>query len=156
MDASLVDDDSASTVLRGLERERGRAFNEKEYQEMRQSVIDELARGPRVRVSLLLTFGVVGLILLSLTLLGVVLAFAEEPEYTLAGAGAVALGVWAYLLRSYLRGVREQSRLSRSERLAEIKQLRQDSLISQQEYDHLFAALHSSRGLREKPAERAL
>ena len=51
-----IDEDSAVNVLRQLEEERGKMFNEAEYQEMRRTVLDEIAHGARLRPFTIFTF----------------------------------------------------------------------------------------------------
>lgn len=141
-----VADDSPIVVLRSLEADRGSIFTEAEYREMRETVIEELARGPRPRFSLLITFGVIGLLLLAVTVIGFAIVFQGIiPDCTLGIVGLCALGVWGYLLRSYLRVVREQSSRSLRERLAELEELQVQKLISQAEYDRIYATIHMGR-----------
>jgi len=144
-----VEDDSPSTVLRWLEVERGSILTEREYQEMRETVIEELARGPHCRLSILITFGVVGLLLLVVTIIGLAIAVRRVvPDYTLGLVGLCALGAWAYALRSYVQAVRTHSRRSLGERLAELEGLHRENLITQAEFDRIYAAVHMSRGSR--------
>jgi hypothetical protein len=139
-------DDSATVVLRSLEQERGTVFTEKEYREIRESVIEELARGPRPRRSLLVTFGVIGLLLLSLTVTGFYIVGRQMVhDYTLAIVGLCALGVWGYLLRGYLKTLKLHAQRSVRERLAELEELRGHRLLSQDEVDRVYAAIHMGR-----------
>jgi hypothetical protein len=141
-----TEDDSPTVVLRSLEQERGTIFSNEEYQQMREAIIEELARGPKPRLSLLLTFGFIGLLLLALTVIGFALVWrGMVADVTLGIVGVCALGVWAYLLRGYLAAVRKQSSRSLGERLAELEELRVQRLISQIEYEHILAAIHMGR-----------
>jgi hypothetical protein len=144
----LEDHDSAVTLLQELEKERGTVFTEKEYHEIRESVLEELTRGPKARLSLLVTFGVIGLLLLILTVVGFYIVHREMVhDYTLALAGLCALGVWGFLLRGYLRSVDKHNLRSLPERLGELEELRARQLLTQEEFDRISAAIHISRGV---------
>jgi hypothetical protein len=144
---NLADDDSAKAVLASLERERGALFTPKEYAEMRNVVLQELARGPQFKRSILVTFGVIGFFLVVMTVLGIALLAQDMvPDPMLAVAGLAGLWMWGYLLRAYVRSIRQQALLSLDERLAELKGLRAENLITQEEYDRIYAAIHTTRG----------
>src|SRR5438034_10083432 len=103
-----LDDDSAVAVLQQLAEERGQLFSEKEYQEMRRSVVEELALGARRRPFTLLTFAVVGMALLGLLTAGLIThAQDQSGELALALVSGLALAVAAYLFWSYLRGIHQ-------------------------------------------------
>ena len=148
-----ADSDSAKEFLESLERERGtRLLSETDYQELREWILQELERGPHLRLSTLLTFGVVGLILFGFLLVGLAMWMNHSTfDWLLAVSSASCLLLWGYLLRRYITGVREQSRMSLQERLAELEELRHSNLISQVEFEQIYAALHMSRGV---PPER--
>lgn len=145
-DTPLEADDSPVAVLQGLEEDRRTILTEKEYQEMRQAVLEELSRGPRCRPTIVATFIVVGLTLFVLTVIGVALwAHGTVPDLMLPVVAGVALAVWIYLLRGYLKSARDHAALSIDRRLAELEELRVRQLISQEEYDRIYAAIHMSR-----------
>jgi len=145
-DAALEADDSPVAVLQGLEEDRRTILTEKEYREMRQSVLDELCRGPRCRPSTVATFLVVGLLLFVLLVIGLALWIDRQvPDLMLPGVTAAALVAWAYLLRGYVKAVRQNAALSINRRLAELEELRARQLITREEYDRIYAAIHMSR-----------
>lgn len=145
-DAPLEADDSPVAVLQGLEEDRRTILTEQEYQEMRQAVLDELSRGPRCRPSIVVTFIVVGLTLFILTVIGLALwAHGTVPDLMLPLVAGAALAVWVYLLWGYLKSVRDHAALSIHRRLAELEQLRLRQLITREEYDRIYAAIHMSR-----------
>ena len=150
-----ADSDSAKDFLQSLERHRGsRLLDEADYQEQRAWILLELQRGPHLRVPTLVTFGVVGLILFGFFLIGLAMLLNRgAAEWLLAASSGCCLLWWGYLLWRYVSGIREQSRMSLQERLAELEELRSCHLISQQEYEQIYAALHMSRGV---PPERGL
>src|SRR5687767_9793365 len=101
--AERLDDDSAVALLRHLEEERGKMFTEAEYREMRDTVLDELAHGARVRPFTLFTFGIVALGLFVMFLIGVINASSKAAgDYTLATISAVALLAAGYFFWSCL------------------------------------------------------
>lgn len=140
--------DSARAILESLAQDRGtRLLPEEDYQEMRSAILQELADGPRLRGSMLVTFAAVGLLLLAFLGIGVAMALRHGPaEVVLIGAATVSLGFWGWLLRQYLVSVRDQARMSIRARLAELEELRGHQLISQAEYETIFAAIHMTRG----------
>ena len=148
-----ADSDSAKDFLQSLERHRGtRLLEEADYQEQRAWVLLELQRGPHLRVSTLVTFGVVGLILFGFFLIGLGgLVNRGAAEWLLATASGCCLLWWGYLFWRYVSGIREQSRMSLQERLAELEELRSSNLISQHEYEQIYGALHMSRGVPPEP-----
>jgi hypothetical protein len=145
--------DSAREFLESLERERGtKLLSESDYHELRRWVLLELEKGPHLRTSTLLTFGVVGLILFGFFVIGLaMLASHGTLDWLLAASSGCCLLLWGYLLWRYIAGVREQSRMSLQERLAELEDLRQNHLISQEEFEQIYAALHMSRGVPPQP-----
>lgn len=150
--AGLEVDDSPVTVLQELERERGTLFTETEYREMRDVVIEELARGPKPRVTLLVTFGVIGLLLFILTVIGFyIVARQVVHDFTLAIVGLCALGVWGHLLRGYLKTLKMYAQRSVRERLAELEELRTHRLLTQAEVDRIYASIHMGRDLIGRP-----
>jgi len=142
-----IPDDSAIAAFRWLEEGRGDFLSQAEYQKLRKAVVEELARGPSAPLFTLLTFGTVGLLLLGLLLLGIIVLGHDAREYLLALASMGALAVWSYLFWSYLRGIRQQSRVSLDKRLAELEELRSQGLISREEYDYIRAGILISRQL---------
>ncbi len=150
--AGLEVDDSPVAVLQELERERGALFTEKEYREMRDAVIEELARGPKPRRSLLVTFGVIGLLLFILTVIGFyIVARQMVHDYTLAIVGLCSLGVWGHLLRGYLKTLKLHAQRSVRERLAELDELRAHCLLTQAEVDRIYASIHMGRDIIGRP-----
>jgi hypothetical protein len=138
--------ESNRALLVALARDRTTVLTEKEYRELRDAVLRELARGPRLEWSLLTTFSVIGLLCLGLMVLGIVLFVRKVmPDVTLALASACALAIWAFVFRSYLRDVRERSGRALAERIAEIQQLREANLITLAEHDRIYAAIMMSR-----------
>ncbi len=113
---------------------------------MRRAILDELARGPHLRVSTLVTFGVIGLLLCGFLVVGIgMLVHHGAAEWLLVTASSSCLLLWGWLLRSYVAGVRSQARMSIQERLAEIEDLHLHGMISREEFDDLYAAILSSR-----------
>jgi len=147
------DSDSAKDFLLSLEKNRGTALlNEADYQEQRALVLLELRRGPHLRVSTLVTFGVVGVMLFGFLLIGLAMLLNRGAvEWLLATSSGCCLLWWGYLLWRYVSGIRAQSRMSLQERLAELEDLRRNNLISQAEYEEIYAALHMSRGVPPQP-----
>ena len=141
------DSDSAREFLESLARDRGtKLLPEQDYQEMRRAILDELARGPHLRTATLFTFGVVGLLLFGLLLVGLAMWTQGGPAdwlLTVSSGGCLIICVW--FLQRYIVGIREQSRMSVQERLTEVEELRRHQLISQSEYEEIYAAIHSSR-----------
>jgi len=147
--ASLAVPDSARTILESLERDRGsHLLPEAEFQSARQLVLTELAEGPRPARSTLLTFGAVGVLLATCFAIGLFMLTNPnwiDPWLALAAGGGLI--AWGYLLRSYLVSMREQAQMSLQERLHELEELRAHQLLTQDEYEHIYAALHISRGV---------
>jgi len=143
------DSDSAREFLESLERQRGsRLLNETDYRELRGWVLMELEKGPHLRIPTLLTFGVVGLLLFAFLLIGLeMLTDHNSREWLLALASGCCLLLWGYFLWRYVAGIREQARMSLQERLTELEDLRHSNLISQTEFEKIYAALHMSRGV---------
>ncbi len=144
---SAPDPDSARGVLESLELDRGtRLLSEQDYQEMRATVMAELTRGPHLRVSTLITFGVVGLILFGLFMVGLALWIHSGPaEWLLTVSSGSCLLLCGEFLRRYVAGVRQQSRMTVQERLEELEDLRRHHLVSQPEYEEIYAAILSCR-----------
>lgn len=150
--ATIDGDDSAKAVLISLAADRGGILTEAEYREMRGTVLSELAMGPRLALSTLVTFGVVGVILLGFFMVGFfVWLHHPRTEWLLLASTLFCMGLWVYVLRKYLRGVRELSRLSVLERLTEVTELRDSKLISQEEFESIYASIHMNRGVPERP-----
>jgi hypothetical protein len=144
--ADKFDDESAVTILRHLEEERGKLFTEAEYREMRGTVLDELAHGARLRPFTLFTFATIGLGLLALLVIGVASASGNRiGDYTLALVSAVALATAGYYFWSCLRGIRQDAQRSLDTRLAELEQLREHRLVSPDEYHQLQAHILIAR-----------
>jgi len=144
--AEKIDDDSAVTLLRHLEEERGKTFTETEYREMRGTVLDELAHGARIRPFTLFTFATVALGLLTLLVIGLIHASSKAVEdYALAMVSAVALLAAGYFFWSYLQGIKLDTLRSLDARLAELKQLHENHLISQDEYHQIQAHILIAR-----------
>lgn len=145
---AIGEPDSARTVLEALAQDRGtRLLPEEDYQEMRTAILQELAEGPRLKGSMLVTFTAVGLLLLAFLGIGVAMTFRHGPaESLLIVAATVSLGFWAWLLRQYIVSVHDQARMSIRARLAELEELRVHRLISQEEFETIYAAIHMTRG----------
>lgn len=144
--AEKLDDDSAVTVLRHLEDERGKMFTEAEYQEMRSTILDELALGARLRPFTLFTFATISLGLLALLVIGVTgISGNRTGDSALALASAAALATVGYYFWSCLRGIKLDAQRSLDSRLAELEQLREHRLVSTDEYHHLQAHILIAR-----------
>ena len=144
--AEKIDDDSAVAILRHLEEERGKMFTEAEYREMRGTVLDELARGARIRPFTLFTFGVLLLGLSALLVIGLVHAWGKAAgDYALALASAAALLAAGYFFWSCLHGIKLDAFRSLETRLAELEQLREHRLVSPDEYHQIQAHILIAR-----------
>jgi hypothetical protein len=144
--AENLDDDSAVTVLRHLEEERGKLFTEVEYREMRGTILDELANGARLRPFTLFTFATISLGLLALLIVGMAgVSGNKTGDYALAFASAAALATVGYYFWSCLRGIKLDAQRSLDSRLAELEQLREHRLVSTDEYHHLQAHILIAR-----------
>jgi hypothetical protein len=144
--ADKLDDDSAVDLLRYLGEERGKMFTEAEYREMRDTVLDELAHGARIRPFTLFTFGIVAVGLLVMLVIGVINASSKAADdYTLAVVSAVALLAAGYFFWSCLRGVKLDTLRTLDARLVELEQLREARLISTEEYHRLQAHILIAR-----------
>jgi PHD/YefM family antitoxin component YafN of YafNO toxin-antitoxin module len=140
------DDESPIAILRHLEDERGQMFTEAEYQQMRATVLEELAHGARLRPFTLLTFAIVGLGLLAMLVIGIVTAAGRTAgDYALAFASAAALAAAGYFFWSCLRGIKLDTLRSLDTRLAELEQLRSLNLVSRDEYERLHAHILIAR-----------
>ena len=139
--------DSARSFLESLAEDRGtRMLSEEEYQESRRLVLKELATGPRPRAFTLVTFGIIGLIVLGFLMVGLIMAFDRQArDWLLAVSSGGCLLMWAYILWQYLSGLRQQAQMSLQARLDEVEELRRNQLISQGEYEQIYAAILSSR-----------
>ena len=94
-----IDDDSAVFVLRQLEDERGKLFDEAEYQEMRRTVLDEIAHGARLRPFTIFTFALLLIGLLAMLVVGLVTASdSETHDYLLAWVSGLALLAASYFV----------------------------------------------------------
>ena len=151
--ASAPGDDCAVTVLQQLEGERGRLFSETEYQQMRRTVLEELALGAQRRPFTLFTFAVVGLVLCALLAAGV-MTHAQDTsgDLALVLVSGAALAVAGYLFWSYLRSIRVDGLRSLDERLGEVEQLRSLGLISREEYEYIHSNILISRQQACPPA----
>jgi len=144
--ATALDDDSAVAILRHLENERGQMFTETEYQQMRDTVLDELAHGARFRPFTLLTFAVVGLGLLAMLAVGIITAGGRSAgDFALVVASAAALAATGYFFWSCLRGIKLDTLRSLDTRLAELEQLRSLNLVSRDEHERIHAHILIAR-----------
>jgi hypothetical protein len=142
----LETDDSPAVILRDLERERGRLFSEREYRAIRESILDELARGPRPHLSTLLTFGTVGGLLFIFTAAGLWIVLRQlVSDYTLLISGICACGVWVFFFHGYWSSIRQNALRPLSKRLAELQDLRARNLITLEEYERIFASILLAR-----------
>jgi len=147
------DPESNKELLRALERDREQVLTEQEYRQMRGWILGELERGPQLQRSHLATFFVVGGVCLGLGLLGLIGFWRKiVPDLTLPLASGGALLLWGYLLRSYWKDVRDRSGRSVRQRLLELQELRAEKLLTQEEFDRLYAAIMMARqgGGKEK------
>jgi PHD/YefM family antitoxin component YafN of YafNO toxin-antitoxin module len=143
---TVSDDESPVAILRHLEDERGQMFTEAEYQQMRDTVLEELAHGARLRPFTLLTFAVVGLGLLGMLAIGIVTAAGRTAgDYALAVASAAALAATGYFFWTCLRGIKLDTLRSLGTRLAELEQLRSLNLVSRDEYERIHAHILIAR-----------
>ena len=148
-----IADDSAVDVLRSIEEERGKLFSEAEYQEMRRTVLDELAHGARYRPFTLITFGTVALGLLGLLVIGLVLSPRQTlGDFTLALVSGASLLVVGGFIWNYLRSIRQEAFRSIDERLTELEQLRRANLVSADECASINAHILISRQRSVAPA----
>lgn len=135
-----IADDSAVDVLRSIEEERGKLFSEAEYQEMRRTVLDEVAHGARYRPFTLITFGTVALGLLALLVIGLVLSPRQTlGDFALALVSGASLLVVGGFIWNYLRSIQQDAFRSIDERLAELEQMRRANLVSVDEYVSIHA-----------------
>ena len=141
-----IDEDSAVNVLRQLEEERGKMFNEAEYQEMRRTVLDEIAHGARLRPVTIFTFAIILLGLVGLLVVGLATASGTAMgDYLLALVSGVALLAAGYFFWSTVSGIRLDAQRSLDARLSELEQLREQRLISTEEYDQIQAYILIAR-----------
>ena len=141
-----IADDSAVEVLRSIAEERGKLFTEAEYQEMRRTVLDEVAHGARCRPFTLVTFGMVALGLAALLVVGLVFSPGQSiSDFTLALVSGAALIIVAGFVWRYLRGIQQDAFRSIDERLTELEQLRAVQLVSSDEYETIQAHILISR-----------
>jgi hypothetical protein len=139
-------EDSPITLLQHLEEERGKMFTEAEYQEMRQTVIHELAHGARLRPFTLFTFLIVGLGLLGLFIVGWVTATGNTvKDMALSVVSGTALVAEGYFFWSCLRGIKQDALRSLESRLNELEQLLALNLISREEFDQIQSHILISR-----------
>jgi hypothetical protein len=144
--AEKLDDDSAVAILRHLEEERGKMFTEAEYQEMRGTVLEELAHGARLRPFTLFTFAVIALGLVVLLVIGLIVSPGQSAgDYALAVVSAIALAAVGYFFWFCLRGIKLDTLRTLDARLAELEQLREARLISTEEYHRLQAHILIAR-----------
>lgn len=146
LSAAVSDDASAVAILRHLDDERGHMFTEADYQQMRATVLEELAHGARLRPFTLLTFAVVGLGLLGMLAVGIIAAAGRTAgDYALVVASAAALAATGYFFWSCLRGIKLDTLRSLDARLAELEQLRSLNLVSRDEYEQIHAHILIAR-----------
>ena len=143
---SSPDSETNYGLLKALEADRYTVLTDREYQEMRSLIIRELSRGPQFERSYIVTFSTLGFLFFALFCGGLFAFFRRIiPDLSLAAAALGALGVWGFMLWSYWKDLRQRSGRSVDQRLAELKQLRLDSLVSQEEFDRIYAAIMMSR-----------
>jgi hypothetical protein len=142
----IVEDDSAVTLLHHLESERGRLYTEAEYQEMRRAIIDELTEGARCRPFTLFTFAMVGLLLLTMLIVGLLTASGNTiADFALAIVSGLALLSAGYYFWTHLQGIRSDALRSLDERLAELEALRSERLVSPEEYETIHSRILIAR-----------
>lgn len=121
-------------------------FTEAEYREMRGTVLDELARGARIRPFTLFTFGAVMTGLLVVLVIGLVHASNQASgDWLLAIVSGLALLGAGYFFWSCLRGIDLDTLRSLDARLAELEQLRENRLVSPDEYHQIQAHILIAR-----------
>jgi len=139
-------EDSAATVLRHLEEQRGRLVSENDFWEQRRTILDELAQGARLRPFTVFTFLVIEAGLAALVAVGV--AAGRGPgagDYTLAWVSSVALLCGVAVFLQMLSAVRRDRERSLQERLGELEELRALGLITPEEYQELHAHILNAR-----------
>ncbi len=139
-----LDDDSAVTVLQHLESERGKMFTESDYREMRSAVLDEIARGARIRPFTLFTFAFILLGLGGMLALGLT-TFKDTGDHTLTIVSGASLIAATYFFWNVLTGVKNDAYRSIDARLDELKQLQQHRLISDEEFNDIQAHILMAR-----------
>lgn len=144
--AAAIDDDSAVNVLRQLEEERGRLFKEAEYQEMRRTVLEEVAHGARLRPFTIFTFAVLLIGLLAMLVVGLVTASGSATrDDLLAWASGLALVAACYFIWSCVSGIRLDAERTLDARLHEVGQLLKQGLISPEEHAQIQAHILLAR-----------
>lgn len=139
-------EESAVTVLRQLEEQRGRLFTEAEFQEQRRAVLDELAQGARLRPFTWFTFAVIEVGLAVLVGVGIYSARGLTPgDYTLALVSAVALLCAGSVFWQLVRRVGRDRERTLDERLLELDELRVSRLVSQEEYHDIQSHILNAR-----------
>lgn len=139
-----LEEESAVQVLQQLEDERGKMFTEADYQEMRGAVLDELAHGARMRPFTIFTFAIIALGLAALAVVGVV-AIRESGDYTLLIVSCAALVATLYFFWSLARGIQGDAFRTLDARLAELKELRANGLVTEEEFTKVQAHILMSR-----------
>jgi hypothetical protein len=144
--AHAAEEDSAAMALQGLEKGRREFLTEAEYQMMRRGILEQLKRGPRVRPLTVLTFAFLGVLALAFALF----ATFTVPIYPGVGYGPVitgiaAVGLWALLVRGYYLGFSKEVNRSLDQRLAELEEVREQKLVSDEEYQQVLAGILISR-----------
>mgnify|MGYP000629469016 CR=1 FL=1 len=127
-------------------------FREAEYQETRQTILHELAHGARLRPFTIFTFGVVGLSLFALFIVGLITATGTSArDHALAIVSGASIILASYFFWSCCQGIKRDALRSLESRLAEVKQLLDLRLISRDEYEliesHILIARQQSRNV---------
>ena len=127
-------------------------LTEAEYQEMRSTVLDELAHGARIRPFTVFTFGIIAAGLAALFIVGLNTALGgPSGDYTLAIVSAAALLATGFFFWNLLTGIKRDAYRSLDARLEELKQLRQHRLISPEEFIEIEVHILIAR--QRRPAE---
>lgn len=131
-------EDSPVTILHQLEQERGRLFTEKDYQEMRHAVLEELAYGARLRPFTIFTFAVLEAGLATLLAVGVETSHGHSlGDYALAWLSGLALLRGAGFFWGLCQGIARDRLRTLDERLQELAELRDQHLVTAEEYQQV-------------------
>lgn len=145
-------DESAVAVLQHLNAERGKMFTESDYREMRGAVLDELAHGARMRGFTVFTFAFIALGLLGLSVVGLA-AIRDTGDYTLLIASIAALVALLCFFWNLSRGIQSDACRTLGTRLDEINQLRQQGLVTEDEFTEIQAHILMARQRASRPQD---
>ena len=140
----VADEESAVAVLQYLNAERGKMFTEADHQEMRSAILDELAHGARMRGFTLFTFAFIAVGLAGLLVAGIVAA-RQTRDFTLPVVSTAALVALLYFFWNLSRGIKSDAFRTLDARLAELVQLREHGLVSEDEFTEIQAHILMAR-----------